>query len=260
MATTIAAPAAGVLAPGALKRELHVVSPMQRGADVEAVQHALVALGYAPGRIDGVYGVATASAVRAFQADHGLEVDGIVGPHTRASLIHATPASPARKPKPAAGSDIGRRALAEATKHIGVVERRVNRTKFGQWFGVDGVPWCNIFVSYCFRIGAGYTICSGFHGAGVYAKGCTYVPTTEGWLRATGMWIGRGTPRAGDIAIFNWDSAGVPEHIGIVARSIGGGKFETVEGNTSPADNSNGGCVMRRVRYASQVDGFGRIR
>lgn len=259
MATTTAAHAAGVLAPGVLKRDLHVVSPMQRGADVEALQHALVALGYSPGPVDGIYGVATASAVRAFQHDHALEDDGIVGPRTRAALTHATPGTH-HNHKPPAGGDIGRRALSEAIKHIGVVERRVNRTKFGEWFGVDGVPWCNIFVSYCFRIGADFTICSGFRGAGVYPKGCTYVPTTEAWLRATGMWIGRSTPRAGDIVIFNWDSAGVPEHIGIVARSLGGGKFETVEGNTSPANNSNGGCVMRRVRYMSQVDGFGRVR
>jgi hypothetical protein len=254
-AATIRADA--VLAPGVLKRDLHVVSPMQSGADVRALQHALVALGYAPGRVDGIYGVATAAAVRAFQHDHGLEADGIVGPRTRAALERSKPGAH-RRPH-AAGSDIGRRALGEAMKHIGVVERSGNRTKFGQWFGVDGVPWCNIFVSYCFRIGAGYTICSGFRGAGVYPKGCTYVPTTEAWLRTTGMWVGRTTPRPGDIAIFNWDSAGVPEHIGIVRASLGGGRFECVEGNTSPANNSNGGCVMRRERHVRQVDGFGRV-
>jgi Putative peptidoglycan binding domain/CHAP domain len=232
---------------------------MQRGADVEALQHALVARGYCPGRVDGVYGVAAASAVRAFQTDHGLGVDGIVGPRTGAALARARPC--ARRRKPAVGSDIGRRALAEAIRHVGVVELAVNRTKFGRWFGVDGVPWCNIFVSYCFRIGAGYTLCSGFRGAGVYPKGCAYVPTTEAWLRATGMWIGRSTPRPGDIAILNPDCAsGVPEHIGIVRESVGGGRFEIIEGNTSPWDDANGGRVMRRLRYASQVAGFGSVR
>jgi len=123
---------------------------------------------------------------------------------------------------------------------------------------VDGVPWCNIFVSYAFLIGADYTICAGFRGPGVNAKGCAYVPTTEAWLRNAGLWRGKATPAPGDIAIFNWDG-GTPDHIGIVVQDLGGGAFETVEGNTSPTDNSNGGMVMRRRRTLSQVDGFGRV-
>jgi hypothetical protein len=158
-----------------------------------------------------------------------------------------------------AGSAAGRRALAEAISHIGLVERPVNLTPFGEWFGLDGVPWCNIFVSYCFRIGAQVTLCAGFDGAGVRRKGCAYVPTTAGWLRATGQWVGRAAPHPGDIAIFDWDAAGVPEHIGIVEKALGGGKFQSIEGNTSLASDSNGGAVMRRVRLLSQVDGFGRI-
>ena len=58
---------------------------------------------------------------------------------------------------------------------------------------------------------------------------------------------------------FNWDG-GVPDHIGIVEKSLGGGQFQTVEGNTAVGNDSNGGEVMRRVRYLSQVDGFGRVR
>src|SRR4051812_9220893 len=211
---TAAHAAPGALAPGAVTRTLHVVSPLMSGHDVLAVQTALQTLGYSPGALDGQYGTATAAAVREFQAAHRLDVDGVVGPNTRAALMAAKPNG---KP-PAAGSAIGVKALAEAAKHLGAKESPAgsNRTPFGQWFGVDGVPWCNIFVSYCFQRGAGYTICAGFHGAGVYAKGCAYVPTSEAWLRATGMWVGRTTPRPGDIAIFNWDGTGVPEHIGIV--------------------------------------------
>ena len=66
-------------------------------------------------------------------------------------------------------------------------------------------------------------------------------------------------PLPGDIAIFNWDG-GVPDHIGIVEKYLGGGQFQSVEGNTSLGNNSNGGEVMRRVRYLSQVDGFGSVR
>lgn len=255
MPTTTARRAHGVIAAGALKRDLHVASPALAGKDVLALQRALVALGYAPGEVDGIYGPQTATAVRAFQLDHGLEVDGYVGPKTRAALRNAKPGRRNGQPN----GSVGAKALAEALRHVGVKETPVNRTSFGRWFGVDGVPWCNTFVSYCFKVGAGYTICAGHRGPGVYAKGCTYVPTTEAWLRASGLWVGRTSPRPGDIAIFNWDG-GVPDHIGLVVKDLGGGRFESVEGNTSTADNSNGGCVMRRNRSIQQVNGFGRVR
>jgi peptidoglycan hydrolase-like protein with peptidoglycan-binding domain len=256
MAFTAQAPA-GVLSSDALRRTLHVVSPLLRGQDVLALQESLQALGYAPGPLDGFYGVATSAALRAFQADYCLDADGVCGPQTIAVLSRARPSGGPRAGR--YGGASGRRALAEAISHIGLVERPVNLTPFGEWFGVDGVPWCNIFVSYCFRVGAQVTLCAGVEGAGVYSKGCAYVPTTAAWLRATGQWIGRATPLPGDIAIFDWDGAGAPEHIGIVEKALGGGKFQSIEGNTSLASDSNGGAVMRRVRLLSQVEGFGRI-
>jgi len=60
--------------------------PYMRGDDVFAIQEALVAKGYDPGEIDGVYGPMTEAAVRKFQKEHGLEVDGIVGPLTWTAL------------------------------------------------------------------------------------------------------------------------------------------------------------------------------
>jgi len=251
----------GVIEPGVLTRDLHLTSPAMRGDDVRALQQALADLGYAPGAADGVFGPATAAAVSAFQADHGLEVDGWVGARTRDALVDARPSSDGNGTGNGngGGTDAGRLALAEALQHVGTIEQPVNRTSFGRWYGVDGVPWCNIFVSYAFLIGADYTICAGFRGPGVNAKGCAYVPTTEAWLRNAGLWRGKATPAPGDIAIFNWDG-GTPDHIGIVVQDLGGGAFETVEGNTSPTDNSNGGMVMRRRRTLSQVDGFGRVR
>jgi cell wall-associated NlpC family hydrolase len=60
--------------------------PYMRGDDVFAVQEALVAQGYDPGEIDGIYGSQTEVAVRKFQKDRGLKVDGIVGKETTAAL------------------------------------------------------------------------------------------------------------------------------------------------------------------------------
>jgi GH25 family lysozyme M1 (1,4-beta-N-acetylmuramidase) len=239
-------------------RSLRVTSPMMTGPDVLEVRRALVTLEYAAGAPDGPYDPSTAAAVCAFQRDHSLQIDGIVGPATRSALAATTqPAQPAP-------SGVGQRALAEAEKHVGLKEDPPGsgKTPIGEWFGVNGVAWSNIFVSYCFSTGAGYTIADNIPGGpavGIYkGKGCTFVPTTEAWLRATGMWIGRTPPQPGDIAIYSWDG-GIPDHIGIVVKDLGNGDFEAIEGNTSAGHDSNGGEVMRCVRHLSQVIGFGRV-
>jgi hypothetical protein len=153
---------------------------------------------------------------------------------------------------------IGPHALAEALRPVGVRESppASNRTMFGRWFGVDGVPWCAIFVSYCFDVGAGVALCRGWHGAGVATRGVAYVPTLSAWLRATGR-VAVGLPKPGDIAIFDWDG-GVPDHVGIVVRARGK-VLETVEGNTAVGNDSDGGEVMRRRRSTGHVALFGRL-
>jgi len=57
-----------------------------RGEDVTALQKQLAVLGYTVGNIDGIFGIKTQEAVKAFQADQGLAVDGIAGPKTWAEL------------------------------------------------------------------------------------------------------------------------------------------------------------------------------
>lgn len=158
----------------------------------------------------------------------------------------------------AAAAGAGRRALAEALRHVGVRESPPgsNRTSFGRWYGADGVPWCAIFVSYCFDVGAGVVLCRGWHGAGVSARGVAYVPTLAAWLRATGRVVR--TPRPGDLAVFDWDG-GDPDHVGIVIRPIAGGMVETVEGNTAVGNDSDGGEVMRRRRSRASAACFGRV-
>jgi cell wall-associated NlpC family hydrolase len=74
-----------VLAPPA--GLLHLASPFMRGDAVLAVQRALKEGGVDPGPLDGIFGPATADAVAAFQAMHGLAVDGMVGAETRAALF-----------------------------------------------------------------------------------------------------------------------------------------------------------------------------
>jgi peptidoglycan hydrolase-like protein with peptidoglycan-binding domain len=57
-----------------------------RGNDVTLLQERLTDLGFYFGPITGYFGRLTSSAVRVFQASHGLESVGAVGPLTLAAL------------------------------------------------------------------------------------------------------------------------------------------------------------------------------
>ena len=62
-----------------------------RGDEVMELQEQLNRLGYDCGEADGVFGTRTKTAVTRFQADHGLEADGVVGRNTWAALDNVTP-------------------------------------------------------------------------------------------------------------------------------------------------------------------------
>ena len=59
-----------------------------RGEEVRALQQLLLQKGYdlGPCGADGIFGAHTQAAVKAFQKDHGIKADGIVGPVTRGTL------------------------------------------------------------------------------------------------------------------------------------------------------------------------------
>jgi peptidoglycan hydrolase-like protein with peptidoglycan-binding domain len=56
---------------------------------LDGVQTALKALGFDPGKVDGRDGPNTQDAVRKFQADATIKIDGIVGDETRSALATA---------------------------------------------------------------------------------------------------------------------------------------------------------------------------
>jgi peptidoglycan hydrolase-like protein with peptidoglycan-binding domain len=70
----------GTISPWPVVRRGHQEHP------VRTLQHLLRARGH-PVTVDGVFGPATESAVRAFQTSKGLTVDGIVGPQTWPALV-----------------------------------------------------------------------------------------------------------------------------------------------------------------------------
>jgi hypothetical protein len=65
------------------------LKPGDTGAQVKALQRALVQLGYAVGTIDGDYGAATKTAVEQFQTASKLTAEGVFGPATRTAMIAA---------------------------------------------------------------------------------------------------------------------------------------------------------------------------
>ncbi|HEX5621236.1 MAG TPA: peptidoglycan-binding protein [Solirubrobacteraceae bacterium] len=56
------------------------------GPAVKLAQQLLTDYAYEPGPVDGVFGPKTKKAVKQFQTDFGLTVDGIVGPKSWAML------------------------------------------------------------------------------------------------------------------------------------------------------------------------------
>jgi len=63
---------------------------LMRGDDVAALQSRLTEMGFDCGRVDGIYGSRTESAVKEFQKSVGATVDGKCGPATIIALIRLT--------------------------------------------------------------------------------------------------------------------------------------------------------------------------
>lgn len=60
------------------------------GSDVTKVQNRLKELGYYTGTVDGVYGLGSMAAVKAFQEKHGLSADGLAGAKTFDKLFSSS--------------------------------------------------------------------------------------------------------------------------------------------------------------------------
>lgn len=72
------------------------------------------------------------------------------------------------------------------------------------------------------------------------------------WYSGTTANVNKARP--GDIVFFDWgatNNIGAIDHVGIVERALGGGRVQTIEGNT-------GDRCLRRVRSASMIAGYGR--
>jgi cell wall-associated NlpC family hydrolase len=129
-----------------------------------------------------------------------------------------------------------------ARKELGYKEfpANSNKTKYGKWFGLDGVAWCAIFVSWCYDK-AGYPL-----GNIGFPKGFAGCQTGFAhWSKTKEI---TKDPQPGDIVLFDWNKDGRYDHAGIFIKDLGNGYFQTIEGNTSATNQSNGGEVQERKR------------
>jgi hypothetical protein len=133
-------------------------------------------------------------------------------------------------------------ALDVARHWIGYHEGSGNRTVFGQWYGLDGNPWCAMFFSYC-------TYTTGTPCPATTSKGFAYCPSGVNWFKSRGAW--HSAPQVGDAVFYDWDGDGISDHIGIVEAVHADGSVGTIEGN---ADNQ----VERRTRSGRTIIGYGR--
>jgi hypothetical protein len=152
-------------------------------------------------------------------------------------------------PPPGMGTVRGA-ALARATREIGVAESppESNTQKYGAWYGMNGVPWCAIFTSWCYELGGADVgkDSPSFAAAIRYS----YVPYVVSDAR--GQLYGLRTtddPIPGDLVCYDWAGDGLYDHIGLFENWMGGvTEFTAIDGNTSTTSDSNGGSVMRRTR------------
>ncbi len=141
------------------------------------------------------------------------------------------------------------RVLNIARSQLGYRASRNKRNKFGKWYGMDGVNWCDQFVSWVGSQAAARDIIGR----------AAYTPAHAAWFKNRGRW-GK-TPRRGAIAFFDFpDSTRRIQHIGFVEAVLSDGRIQTIEGNTRSGAGGNqaaGGGVYRRKRSRSLVVGYG---
>lgn len=103
--------------------------------------------------------------------------------------------------------------------------------------------WCCTFVWDIFRMCNASKL---FYDGGKTAS-CTALMR---WGQNNGLEVAKNKGQQGDIIFFDWDGSGDADHVGLIVKQNNDGSYQTIEGNTSISNNSNGGEVMLRTRNA----------
>ena len=169
--------------------------------------------------VDGVFGAEMKRAVENFQQKHGLTSDGIFGAQSWKKLFEV-------RSKLVLFSDTMRFVqAAEAELQLGFAEDYGNNiTPYGEWYGLNGEPWCAMFVSYCaYRANMLPVFVPRFaycpDGVNYYRKMKRYYKRDSGYI-----------PKVGDVIFFYNYSKGRVAHTGIVVEGDARGIF-VIDGN-----------------------------
>ncbi len=139
--------------------------------------------------------------------------------------------------------------LGSKTKNAG----SNNYTKYGKWFGMNGVYWCAIFISWIFNKAFGKTKAKELL-CGIFSASCETL--RQQFIKAGKYTSGKTTPKKGYIIFFVGSRHNGANHIGIVYK-VESGRVYTIEGNTSGGSTvvDNGGGVT----YKSYPIGYEKI-
>lgn len=125
-----------------------------------------------------------------------------------------------------------------------------NMTKYGEAYGMNGVPWCVEALWFWFNE-AGERMA--FFGGGRTAS-CGMLLR---WYKEQGLTVPVSEVQVGDIVLQNFHGGKDPEHCGLaVERGPLAGTWYTIEGNTTPGEEGsqdNGGCVARKLRSVRNI-------
>lgn len=137
-------------------------------------------------------------------------------------------------------------------KNVGTVEKYNNNViyntrYYGRTVSGSSYPWCMAFI-WCMMVDLKEETIK-----------TAYCPTFESWLKNKGYKVDKYDIPVGGIVFFDFRGLGRASHVGRVVEVLGHGKYKTIEGNTSTSNQSNGGMVMYRIRYASDIRSAFRV-
>lgn len=145
------------------------------------------------------------------------------------------------------------KVLEIARGELGVTENPAGSNRVKYWDDYDpkmqGQPWCVAFLWWVFQQARERMA---FFGGGKTAS-CSVLLR---WSKEQGLTVPVNEVQVGDIVILNFHGGKDPEHCGLVVGSMQPyDNIVTIEGNTAPIGYSqaNGGMVMERTRYRSQI-------
>ena len=221
-------------------KTLRKTSPLMRGEDVTMYQQLVTAAGFDCGAIDGLYGNKCVLACKSFQQAHGLTVDGICGPKTRAELQEQ------EKPSSSAVSgedNVRAMVVTTAKKYLGCKESDGSHHKIIDLYNSHKPLARNVKVKYT------SAWCATFVSSIAIECGLTDIMPTEcscgrmiELYQKLGRWEENDAyqPKPGDVIMYDWDDngrgddTGWPDHVGIVT-SVSGTSFKVIEGNIKNA-------------------------